>query len=186
MHPKLVELVERYAETKKHLSDLESATGVLSLTTRTMNDVRHVLDHVLLGIKSEMAGEEEKARYLYVQGTEHLREHALNSYSNVAGRKIKETLDLLRGSAFFRSQERARELVERAQDQYSLGRQKRTAEAQAALEHYKNAAVLALQAREHIQKAPPFQRVRLWIAVLGLLFVVANIILTIVLSARLI
>lgn len=173
MHPKLSELAERYARTKQHLTDLESATGLLSLTTRTINDIRHTLDHVLRGVTYEESGDRERASYLYEQGAEHLREHALNSYENVAGRSIKKTREMLEGAPFYRSQERAVELYNRAVSYYSLGRQRRTEDESASLDQFKSAAVLAIEARQYIEHAAPYQRLRLWLTILGALTGVA-------------
>lgn len=169
MHPKLAELASRYARTKQHLTDLESATGLLSLTTRTINDIRHTLDHVLRGVAREADGDSQQAEYLYEQGAEHLREHALNSYENVAGRSIKETRERLQGAPFYRSQDRAVELYDRAVSHYSLGRQRRTEDEDAALSQFKSAALLAIEARQYIEHAPPYQRLRLWLAIVGAL-----------------
>lgn len=177
MNPKLSEVADRYARTKKLLSDLESETGYLSLTTRTVNDLRHTLDHILRGIAHEQSGDNRQARYLYEGAVEHLREHELNSFENVAGMALRETRLRLEGAGFFSDAAQALGLQEEATKSYSLGRQLRTEDSEASLAHFRKAAGLSLAARRQIKPAPPWRRFLLWWTVLLGLATLVNIVL---------
>ena len=175
MHPKLSELADRYDRTKGLLSDIESETGYLSLTTRTVNDLRHTLDHILKGVALERNGELEQADYLYSGAIEHLREHTLNSFENVAGMVLKATWKRLEEAGFFTDSAQAFDLYRRATRSYSLGRQTRTEDEDASLAHFRQAARLALEARKMIKPEPRWRRFVVWWALALGLATLANV-----------
>lgn len=170
MHPRLADLARKYVQIKGQVSDLESQLGYLSLTARTGNDLRHIMDHTLLGLAAEIDGDSEQADYLYAQGIEHLREHGLNSYENVAGMALREAWEKLESAGFFTDKSQATDLHERARKSYSLGRRTRTSDESASLAHFRRAAELAVESQSTVTVAPPYQRFNIrWAIFLGLL-----------------
>lgn len=170
MQSLLVEIAEQYIANKARLHALEGKTAIMSLTARTVNDQRHTLDHVLLGVLANSRGDEGEAEYMLRQAKEHQRESILNAFEIIAGKALSEAQSALEKAGIFNSTGNSKAYFDQATQFYAYGRDARTADQEAALGHFENAAVKAIESRFAIGDTSPARRFRFWwIIIIGLI-----------------
>lgn len=176
MHPRLLEVADRYLANKKSIHEIEGKTGISSIHVRTMKDMRNALDHVSTGISKENAGDERKASYHYGQAFEHLREHLLNVHQIIAGRILTQSEEKLQDASFFDRTGEAQSFHDDAVQLYNQGRDIRTDDRTGALEHFSNAIELALRAKRQITGASKREKWAFKISVVAMLLLLANVV----------
>ena len=178
MHDDLKGAAEDYERIKPLILALESRTALSSLTARTLNDIRHTLDHLLIGIQMESvaAADAEGARYHYSQAREHLREWAINSYEIIAGRALQTSRQRLLAAGSLSRARQAWESHNDAVKHYDAGRADRTADANGSLVHFQKAAELAMQAAAEVPASQPGQRFLMWATIVFVLTTLLNIV----------
>jgi len=123
MHQKLQEIAEQYARVKQLVIDLEGDTAISGLTIRTVNDIRHTLDHVLIGVALEAEADEENAdkiEHHYAEAVGHLENYLVNSYETISGKVLAICRERIDTAGPFTRIAKAKNLFKEAVSHYTM------------------------------------------------------------------
>lgn len=178
MHRRLKDVAEQYARAKQLVIDLEGETAISGLTMRTVNDIRHALDHVLIGIALEIEDAEQNAGKIerhYDDAVGHLDNFLVNSYEIIAGKALTICRERINTTGIFSRTGKAKNLFREAVSHYNRGRALRTEEPEVSLDHLQQAAVLSIEVGREVEPATRGQRILAWVGLLAGIATIVNL-----------
>jgi hypothetical protein len=179
-YPKINSIIDEYLWAKEQITALEGSAAHSSIHARTVDNIRHTLDHVLVGLSLTGSPDNnpEKVAGQFDEAYLHILNYAPNAAEYLAGRSLKNARGAIASAGFFGKTENANKLYQRALDNYNMARLKRTESPREAVGLFKLSIEDATKAYMATERMPWSLRVALWallVSVIGLMLQVLGL-----------
>ncbi len=135
----LIRLIDSYFEVERNKNRIEGETAYVITNSKYYENLRHAVNHTMRALEFYLKSDPPNLpqfRDQYEQAYHHFLNLDVNGYEYLAGIFLEELREKIETSGFFHTTGNAEDYRKNALRHFDLGREKRTPDRNAAMQHF--------------------------------------------------